>query len=59
MPILKVHVKGRHVYVEFKKVACTHVLRQVKVTKTLNKGEQNKVLVGLRKLVGESATRFT
>jgi len=52
-------VKGRRVYVEFKKVACAHVLRRVKVTKTLNKGEQINVLVGLRKLVGESATRLT
>ena len=51
--------KGRRVYVEFQKVACTHVLRRVKVTKTLNKGEQIKVLVGLRKLVGESATWLT
>ena len=62
VPILKVfasRVKGSRVYVKFKKVACTHVLRRVKVTKTLNKGEQIKVLVGLRKLVGESATRLT
>ena len=62
VPILKVfasRVKGCHVYVKFKKVACIHVLRQVKVTKTLNKGEKIEVLVGLRKLVGESATWLT
>ena len=49
-------VKGRRVYVEFKKVACTHVLRRFKVTKTLNNGEEIKVLVGLGKLAGESTT---
>ena len=60
--ILKVfasRVKGRRVYLKFKKVACIHVLRRVKGTKTLNKGKQIEVLVGLRKLVGESATWLT
>ena len=60
--ILKVfasRVKGRRVYLKFKKVARIHVLHRVKGIKTLNKGEQIEVLVGLRKLVGESATRLT
>ena len=57
--ILKVfasRVKGRHVYLKFKKVARIHVLRQVKGTKTLNKRKQIEVLIGFRKLAGESAT---
>ena len=62
MPILKVfafRVKGRRVYLKFKKVACIHVLCRVKGTKTLNKGKQIEVLVRLRKLVGEPATWLT
>ena len=57
--ILKVfasRVKGRRVYLKFKKVVCIHVLRRVKGTKTLNKGKQIEALVGLRKKAGESAT---
>ena len=52
-------VKGRRVYLKFKNIACIHILRRVKRTKTLNKGKQIEVLVGLIKLVGESATWLT
>ena len=60
--ILKVfasRVKGRRVYLKFENVVCICVSHRVKGTKNLNKGKQIEVLVGLRKLVGESATWLT